>query len=211
ELIATTDYDVVVTDLRMPAVNGHTLALELLNRPARPVVVVLTGVTEPKLAKDLIARGVDDIIFKPVDQSILAAKVRALVDRRATWRPDEPLSDAPAIQSDYVAPAIASRAPVQDSGVVGGESDPSKRVKPALNPDDLANVMELIRLGKVSNRQLAEVIERIPPLAAEVFRVANGRLYNRTRKKVVDLEDALVRLGQVSTRNIALAMITSRA
>ena len=49
---------------------------------SRPVVVILTGVTEPKLAKDLIARGVDDIVFKPIDQGTLAAKVRSLIARR---------------------------------------------------------------------------------------------------------------------------------
>jgi DNA-binding response OmpR family regulator len=82
ELLASRHYDVVVTDLRMPGLNGHALAVELLKRENRPAVVVLTGMTEPKLAKDLIARGIDDIVFKPVDQGILAAKVEALVARR---------------------------------------------------------------------------------------------------------------------------------
>jgi DNA-binding response OmpR family regulator len=86
ELVDTRPYDVVVTDLRMPEMNGHGLAVELLKRENRPAVVILTGVTEPKLAKDLIARGVDDIVFKPVDQGILAAKVQALVVRRAALR-----------------------------------------------------------------------------------------------------------------------------
>ncbi len=83
ELVDTRHYDVIVTDLRMPEMNGHMLAIELLKREHRPAVVVLTGVTEPRLAKDLIARGVDDIVFKPVDQGILAAKIQALVSRRA--------------------------------------------------------------------------------------------------------------------------------
>ncbi|HEX4145723.1 MAG TPA: response regulator [Pirellulales bacterium] len=83
ELVASRYYDVVVTDLRMPEVNGHRLAVELLTRENRPAVVILTGVTEPKITKDLIARGVDDIIFKPVDQGFLAAKVLALIERRA--------------------------------------------------------------------------------------------------------------------------------
>ena len=80
ELAAARHYDVVVTDLCMPEMNGHALAVELLGRPNRPAVVILTGVTEPRLAKDLIARGVDDIIFKPVDQGVLAAKVRAMIE-----------------------------------------------------------------------------------------------------------------------------------
>ncbi|HTU25573.1 MAG TPA: response regulator [Pirellulales bacterium] len=82
-LVSADHFDAVVTDLRMPTMNGHSLVVELLNRANPPVIVVLTGVTEPKLAKDLIARGVDDIIFKPIEPTVLAAKMRALVDRRA--------------------------------------------------------------------------------------------------------------------------------
>ena len=82
DLIRSRHYDAVVTDLRMPERNGHWLATELLKLPSRPVVVILTGVTEPKLAKDLIAHGVDDIVFKPIDQGTLAAKVRSLIARR---------------------------------------------------------------------------------------------------------------------------------
>ena len=92
ELIVSRHYDVVVTDLRMPGMNGHALAVELLSRENRPAVVVLTGVTEPRLAKDLIARGVDDIVFKPVDVGILAAKVRALVIRRVSQKTADQLA-----------------------------------------------------------------------------------------------------------------------
>jgi DNA-binding response OmpR family regulator len=83
-LTAARHYDVVVMDLRMPEMNGHSLAVELLGRKNRPAVVILTEVTEPRLAKDLIARGVDDIIFRPIDHGVLAARVRALLDRRAS-------------------------------------------------------------------------------------------------------------------------------
>src|ERR1700761_6227973 len=74
---AETTYDVVVTDLRMPNKHGHALAVGLLTLKPRPVIVVHTGVVEPKLAKDLLARGVDDILFKPCDFGLLAAKVKA--------------------------------------------------------------------------------------------------------------------------------------
>jgi len=83
QLTETQNYDVVVTDLRMPEMNGHAFAVDLLSHANRPVVIVLTGVTEPKIAKDLISRGVDDVMFKPVDQGIVAAKVWALVEQRA--------------------------------------------------------------------------------------------------------------------------------
>lgn len=74
ELVRQTRYELVVTDLRMPESNGHALAAELLARADRPAVAVLTGVIEPKLARDLALRGVDEVLFKPVDYSLMAAK-----------------------------------------------------------------------------------------------------------------------------------------
>ncbi len=76
-------YDVLVSDLKMPKMHGHALLSEVLAAPERPLTVVLTGVIEPKLARDLIARGVDDIVFKPTDYPVFAAKVRGLLDRRS--------------------------------------------------------------------------------------------------------------------------------
>ena len=92
---AQTQYDAVVTDLKMPNKHGHALAIHLLTLSPRPVIVVHTGVIEPRLAKDLLVRGVDDIVFKPFDFSLLAAKVKALVERKqAAGRPPSTACDS---------------------------------------------------------------------------------------------------------------------
>jgi DNA-binding response OmpR family regulator len=80
---ARRQFDVVILDLRLPGKNGHTLAIEMCEQSDRPVVVVLTGCHDPRMAKDLLKRGVDDVMFKPVDYPLFAAKIRALLDRRA--------------------------------------------------------------------------------------------------------------------------------
>lgn len=76
------EFDLVVTDLLMPITHGHTVATELLTKKDRPIIVIHTSVLEPKIAKDLMARGVDDIVFKPTDYAVLAAKLHSLVARR---------------------------------------------------------------------------------------------------------------------------------
>jgi CheY-like chemotaxis protein len=83
QLMAERRFHVVVTDLSMPEMNGHRLAVELLNLPNRPVVIVVTGVTEQRLETDLRTRGIDEILFKPVDYASLAARAEALVEERA--------------------------------------------------------------------------------------------------------------------------------
>lgn len=70
-------YDAVVTDLRMPNRHGHSFVCELLQRPHPPVIFVVTGLSEPRLARELVVRGVDDVLQKPVDYDELAIKLIA--------------------------------------------------------------------------------------------------------------------------------------
>lgn len=70
-------YDVVVTDLRMPNRHGHSFVCELLERPQRPRVFVVTGLSEPRLARELVVRGVDDVLQKPIAYDDLAIKLLA--------------------------------------------------------------------------------------------------------------------------------------
>ena len=83
-LVDTKHYDLVVTDLRMPDGHGHRLCSNLLEHKERPVVVVLTGVIEPRLADDLRARGIDAIFFKPVNFEEFAEQVQRLMHERAS-------------------------------------------------------------------------------------------------------------------------------
>lgn len=77
-------FDVVVTDIMMPRMNGHGLARYVLTMSSAPALVVVTGLVDADLARKLLAQGVDDILFKPVDYEVLAAKIEAIVRRRTT-------------------------------------------------------------------------------------------------------------------------------
>lgn len=82
ELILKNRYDVVVSDFRMPQLNGHRLVTELCNMEERPVIVLVTGVIDPTLAASVLNSGADDIMFKPIDHDVLAVKVRFMVESR---------------------------------------------------------------------------------------------------------------------------------
>jgi len=66
----------------MPEEGGYSLAVELLQQETRPVIVIHTNVDDPRLTRDLMSRGVDDIIYKPVQPAAFAAKAKSLVLRR---------------------------------------------------------------------------------------------------------------------------------
>lgn len=103
ELLAAQSFDAIVTDLRMPKEHGYGLVVQLLDLPDRPVVVVMTGVTAPQLASDLLRRGVDDLQYKPVNFELMAHKLSVLVEiRRSAARSDSPEVSADAGSNGFV-------------------------------------------------------------------------------------------------------------
>jgi HD-like signal output (HDOD) protein/DNA-binding response OmpR family regulator len=203
-----TKYDVVVTDLRMPNKHGHALALDLLQLPERPLIVVLTGVIEPRLAKDLVSRGVDDIMFKPVDYPAFAGKVSALVKRRAASRPAPAVNIATAAdrghdEADHEAKGDAS----PDASISLFDLESKLTLVSRILPISQAalEVFNLASENESSSQQLAAAIQRDPSLTAELLGLANSSYYNPAGRKIMELEAAVTRLGQKRVGELALA------
>ncbi len=203
-LVAQSRYDVVITDLKMPRKNGHALALELLQREDRPLVVIYTGVLEPRLAGDLLSYGVDDIVYKPADFALMVTKIRAMVERRRR-RPgpsSSPANAAPAARLQSSVAETAADSPISLSLLNQQMADVS-----AILPVSTAaiDVYEMTRSDDWQIAQIAAAIQRDAALAADVLRLANSSLYNVPGRQLVDLEEAVLRVGQKRVAELALA------
>lgn len=86
EQLDRAQYDIVVTDLRMPNGNGHLLCQSILAVPDRPLLVAITAIAEPRLRSDLESRGVDAIFEKPFDFLDFAKQIRTMFDERRDSR-----------------------------------------------------------------------------------------------------------------------------
>ncbi len=204
ERLEQSNFDVLVTDLRMPNKNGHALALDALKQPNRPVIIVYTGVIEPKLAKDLLARGVDDFLFKPLDINVLTAKVKSLVERRPATSPDKG-----GMEGSAQNPAVATQEPEDNSDVgpigltrLNARLAELSRVLPVSNA--AIDVYEMTRSYDWEVAQIAAAIQRDASLAAEVLRLANGALYNQSGRRIINLDEAVLRIGQKRVGELAL-------
>jgi DNA-binding NarL/FixJ family response regulator len=58
-------FDVVITDIHMPRMNGIDLTTLLLERRPRQCVVVVTGDADETLARAALARGAAGYLLKP--------------------------------------------------------------------------------------------------------------------------------------------------
>ena len=205
QLLAAQQFDVVVTDLQMANGNGHALCVNLLQRPERPVLIVMTGITDPRLTRDLLVRGVDDVMFKPIDGQLLAAKVQALLERRAAAR-------SPQISRGAFAEGIPRDIDLAISSV------PVRRLSPAELDGKIAVLSQLLPISPVASEvasmtssdetdanTIGRTIKRDPALAAELLKLANSPFYNPSGQTLVEVEKAVVRIGTKRIGELAMA------
>lgn len=81
ELLAVAAYDLVILDLMLPKLSGDLVLQRMrANDPVTPVLI-LTAVSGPESAAQLLNAGADDYLTKPFDLGELTARARALVRR----------------------------------------------------------------------------------------------------------------------------------
>jgi DNA-binding NtrC family response regulator len=86
ERIAALDYDAIVTDLKMPGMDGLDLLAEIrTHRPDTPTLMI-TGHGEHDLVVHALRGGAYDFIQKPIDRDYFVASLRRAIERRALSR-----------------------------------------------------------------------------------------------------------------------------
>src|SRR5438067_5483118 len=80
------DYDAIVTDIKMPGMDGLELLAEIrMRRPDTPTLMI-TGHGEHELVVDALRGGAYDFIPKPIDRDYLVAVLRRAIEMRALSR-----------------------------------------------------------------------------------------------------------------------------
>jgi len=81
--------DVILTDIRMPKINGlEAIAFFQEQYPSVPIIVV-TGYPDQQMATDLLSHGVFDYLVKPVDSAKLLKTVAAAMDKKLALRHED--------------------------------------------------------------------------------------------------------------------------
>jgi DNA-binding response OmpR family regulator len=77
--LSNTRYDVVILDVRMPDMDGLEVLRNIRKDNLADKVIMLTGVSELKVARDSLELGANDFLTKPYDFKKLLACIKRVV------------------------------------------------------------------------------------------------------------------------------------
>lgn len=140
----------VVTDMRMPEMNGLELLEVLSRRPSAPPVIMITGHGDVPLAVRAMKMGAVDFIEKPFDPGVLLARVRDAL--RAT-RPAAPAVSPSREIEGHLAQLTPREREVLEHLVIGRSNKAIAReldISPRTVEVHRARVMEKMAAGSLS-------------------------------------------------------------
>ncbi len=139
ELVQSGKFDILLTDLRMPGVDGVTLLKETKLAAPGTDVIVMTAYASLETALETMRQGAYDYVIKPFKTEELLRLIQRLQERRqlqtenaglkeyiATSSPDEIIGDGPGITR--IKEMVAGLAKSDASVLVRGESGTGKEL-----------------------------------------------------------------------------------
>jgi DNA-binding NtrC family response regulator len=84
--IAVQDYDAIVTDIKMPGIDGLALLAKIRTRRPDTPVLMITGHGEHELSVHALRSGAHDFIQKPIDRDLFVASLDRAIRAHALTR-----------------------------------------------------------------------------------------------------------------------------
>jgi two-component system cell cycle response regulator len=81
-ILDQSDFDVVLTDLVMPGMDGNDLVHRVKERDPEQEIIVVTGVVDVKTAVDAMKLGAAEYLIKPFDRETLAGAIEKILQNR---------------------------------------------------------------------------------------------------------------------------------
>lgn len=82
QLLEHDNFDIVITDIRMPRMDGLMLCRSIRERGLRPGIIILSGYDDFKYAQAAIQYGVSDYVLKPLSQRKLREVLQEVIRKR---------------------------------------------------------------------------------------------------------------------------------
>jgi two-component system response regulator FixJ len=140
----------IVTDVRMPDIDGVELLHRLRQRGRMPPVIVMTGHADVALAVEAMKAGAVDFIEKPFDDDVLLASIRSALARADRARTRD--AEGNAVRARLAALSERERQVLE--GLVAGKANKVIGLDLGISPRTVeiyrANVMSKMQAGSLS-------------------------------------------------------------
>ncbi len=188
---------VIITDIHMPQMDGHTLLRRLAHRDLDAAVIVTSGSGTMEDVVDVLRAGAVDYLKKPWTSSELVAAVGRAAEIHGKRRSQRGQA--------AVAPVLAT-APARPDGPDRTFTRVLARLREGEIPLPAAPVVAaelraLVHRPGAQVEDVAALIERDPHLCTRVLRIANSALYARLGRSH-DLRVAVARIGFRQIQNL---------
>ena len=80
-MIRANQFDLCITDLDMPSVNGFKLLKAIKEADTLTQVIILTGYPDENAIRSAFILGADDYLLKPISEEVLCNSVRFMLNR----------------------------------------------------------------------------------------------------------------------------------
>jgi two-component system response regulator FixJ len=146
----------LVTDLRMPDIDGVELLRQLRSRDAMLPAIVVTGHGDVQMAVEAMKNGALDFIEKPFDDEVLIGSIHRAVEHAASERD----AAAAVMKIRERLERLTEREMQVLKGVVQGQANKIIAVELGISP----NTVEVYRaklMGKMQAKSLAELVRMV--------------------------------------------------
>lgn len=205
--------DLIITDIRMPEMDGVELFRLLRDRHPRTKTIVVSGHDEFEYAQSAVRAGVFDYLLKPVSRSDLEKVVTRALDSIRTERRTQRQREQARKEMLKLRDVVVERdSEVRDQPVPGAqirearESGGADR-EPGATADHVTRVTDIIRKRYADPLTLTSVADMVflnPRYLSTIFKRHVGKGFNEYLKEVrMENAKALLRSGDLSVRQVA--------
>jgi two-component system response regulator HydG len=124
EKFKATDFDVILTDLRLPDYDGIQLLADIKNVKPKTPVILMTGYAEVGTAVKAMKQGAYDYISKPFTPE----EIIMIIENALRTKPSQVTHDTPSVQKPKHKEAPSERKENSDEKTILGVSDASKKL-----------------------------------------------------------------------------------
>jgi len=197
QMVATRDPDVIILDLRMPGMDGHTFMqrLQATGHASAPRVIVMSGQGNIDDVIKILRWGAVDYLRKPWNLTELMSAVTRALELRRQDRP-KPSPTLAAVAPETPDAKRRARFAELQTKLRQGEI-----VLPSV-PAILDQLRTLVEDSKSSLDQIADVVERDSRMAADLLRMANSAQFSHM-PRATNTKTAVTRLGLKHVSNLA--------